>query len=225
MSEDSIENRQQFAHARGQGNFLRFARLAQPCVEGANHRIEAGGDQCRHGPRTPHACPPSPDRATAPPRAAIAVQWGNADEGGNLMLRQLAQFWQFGQQGRGQHRPHSGYTAQQGRVFAPHGVALHHPHPFLVEIIPFRFQPREVDGDPLLHGKGSGVVPVLFRREHRDQLAATHEHGGEGMRVRVGYGARGGAYRVGEVGQHCGIQSVGLPACPWPWRNRALGGD
>ena len=54
MSEQRVENRQQLAHAGGQGDFLRLARRAQSCREGADHRVVARGDQGGHVQRTPN---------------------------------------------------------------------------------------------------------------------------------------------------------------------------
>ena len=45
MASYGIENRQELAHAGGQGQFLRLARAAQALVERANDGIEARGDQ------------------------------------------------------------------------------------------------------------------------------------------------------------------------------------
>lgn len=92
MFQHRIEDRQQFPHAGGERHLFRFAARTQALIEGPNHRIEAGCDEGAHIEDRAHLCPSAPDSAPPPQCAAVAIQWRDADEGRNLLVRQGAEF-------------------------------------------------------------------------------------------------------------------------------------
>ena len=76
MFQHRIQDRQQLAHARGQGNFGRLPRGAQPLVEGFEHRIMTHGDQGAHIQHAAHQGATTPHGALAPQGPAVPVEGG-----------------------------------------------------------------------------------------------------------------------------------------------------
>ena len=72
--------------------FLALPARAEPLIEDSDHRVESGGDNRAHVEHGPDLCAPAPHRPSAPECPAVAVEWGHADEGGDLLVRQGAQF-------------------------------------------------------------------------------------------------------------------------------------
>jgi hypothetical protein len=83
----------QYAPTRHHRDLRRLALLAQPGPEGVEHRSGAHGAQRTHGERGAHARPTSPDQAFAARRSArpaVALERGDADQGGRLLVAQSA---------------------------------------------------------------------------------------------------------------------------------------
>lgn len=96
MFQHHIENRQQLPQARRERDLLRFARSLQTLIEGANHRIESGGEDGAHIENGADLCASAPHGASSSERAAIAIEWRDTHEGGDLLVRQCAQFRKTG---------------------------------------------------------------------------------------------------------------------------------
>jgi len=65
-----IQDRQQFSHARGDGNFEDLACRAEAGIEGAQDGIVLDADQGSHRARGPHRGSAAPDETFAPHLAA-----------------------------------------------------------------------------------------------------------------------------------------------------------
>ena len=113
MFQHGVEDGEQLAHAGRQGHLFRFAGRTQALIEGPDHRIEAGRDDGAHIEDRAHLRPSAPDSAPPPQRAAVAIQWRDADEGRNLLVRQDAKFRETRQQSRGHDGTHPRHTLQQ----------------------------------------------------------------------------------------------------------------
>ena len=80
MFHHGVQDRQQLAHAGGQGHLCRLPCRPQALVEGLEHRIIPDRHQGTHVQSGPHMGASSPDRPAAPERAAIPVQRGHPDQ-------------------------------------------------------------------------------------------------------------------------------------------------
>jgi hypothetical protein len=103
MFEHRNEHREQFSHTRGEGDLLGFAHAAEPLIEGADHRVEAGGDNRIHVQHGPDLRTPAPHRPPPAQCPTIPVERGHADQRGDLLMGQGTQFRQIGEQRGGQH--------------------------------------------------------------------------------------------------------------------------
>ena len=92
MFQHRIEHRQQLAHAGGECHFLRFPGVLQPLIEDSDHRIEPGGDNGPHIQNRANLRAATPHRPSPSECSAIAIQWGHANERGDLLIRQRAEF-------------------------------------------------------------------------------------------------------------------------------------
>ena len=91
-----IENGEQFANGRDEGDLFGFADCAQVPVESANHRVVAGGGQGGHVQGSAHLGAASPHSALASELATVAVERGHADEDRDLAAVQLARVPLYG---------------------------------------------------------------------------------------------------------------------------------
>ena len=92
MFDHCVENDQELAHARRERHLLCFPPSTQALIEGPDHRIEPGRDEGAHIEDRAHLRPSTPDRASPPQRAAVAIQRRHADEGRDLLVRQGGEF-------------------------------------------------------------------------------------------------------------------------------------
>src|SRR6266404_3737569 len=85
VAQHGVENGEQLAHGGDEGEAGRFAGVAQMAIEGLEHRVVLDGDQAGHVERRPNLDPTSLDLALAAVSAAVAVHWGDAGEGRDLV--------------------------------------------------------------------------------------------------------------------------------------------
>jgi len=66
--------------------------------------------------------PSAPDRAFTSDGAAVSVERGDPNQGGDLLTAQDTELRQTGEQGCGQDRPNSGHALQQFVLLPPQGT-------------------------------------------------------------------------------------------------------
>ena len=214
MFEHGIDDGQQLAHAGSQGHLLGFAGGAQAQIEDANRRIEAGRHDRAHIENGTDLCASAPHRASPSERPAIAIERGDADEGGDLFVRQRAQLREIGQQRCGQDRPDAGDAAQQLVFLAPDGTLANGLGQLRVRLLQGAFEPADMGAQILADGGPCAPQPVLLRRQHLDELTATSNQGGQGVGLLVGQRAGLRSYHLCKVRQHLGIQRIRLGQLP-----------
>src|SRR3954454_6556251 len=101
VTDDRVEDRQQFPHAGGQGDFGRTTRLAQAQIHPADHRIDASGYQSGHVERRADGGAATTNNTTPPHGAAVAVHRRHTDQGRKPPAVECPEFGEFGQQGAG----------------------------------------------------------------------------------------------------------------------------
>src|SRR5439155_15728793 len=91
-AEHRVQNREELAHAGREGHLLRLAGREEALIDRANHGVATRGDQRGHVERRANGSPSAPNEAFASERAAVARQWGHADEGRDLFAGQRPEF-------------------------------------------------------------------------------------------------------------------------------------
>lgn len=98
MLKHGIHHRQQFSHTGRQCDLGRFAGLAQSWVEGFQDTIMTSCYPRAPREGSPYGSAATPDRPFSTEGAAVSIQWGDADQGRDLLVRQGPQLRQFCQQ-------------------------------------------------------------------------------------------------------------------------------
>lgn len=112
-AEHRVENREELTHAGRERNLLRRAGAEETAVELANQGLRRVATQRGHVERRANGSAPTPDEAFARERAAVAGQWGHADEGRNLFAWQRAEFGPITNQRAANDGPDAGDGAQE----------------------------------------------------------------------------------------------------------------
>src|SRR5215210_8383556 len=99
--EDSVEDREELAHASHQCHLLRFASRQKTLVEFLHYRVATRGDQGAHIQRPSDLGSTSPHASMAAQGARVAVERSDPNQGGYSLVRERAQLGHSGQQGAG----------------------------------------------------------------------------------------------------------------------------
>jgi len=210
MFKHGVDDRQQLAHAGHEGYLLGFAGRQQSLVERADHRIEPRGDDCCHIQGGPDTGAPSPDSATAPQGPAITIERGDADQCGNLFLREGAQFREIRQQRGGQDRTDARHTAQQRLLLSPDWTLANGLGQIGISLLQGPFKPRDMGAQILPDGGAGTHQAVFFSCQHLDELLPARHQRGQGLSLLVGQRPQFWPNHFGEPSQHVSINGVGL---------------
>ena len=122
--EHEIEDGQELAHAGNGGDFEGLAGGDQAVGEGLDGGVEAHGGQGGHVEGGADVRPAAEDGAFAAQGARIAVERGDADEGGDLLAIEFAQFGQAREQLAGGGLADARGTGEDLELAAPILVGL-----------------------------------------------------------------------------------------------------
>jgi hypothetical protein len=101
MFDHRIEDGQELAHGGDESDLLALAGPQESEVEPANDGVETRGDQRGHVQSAAHGGPSAPDVSGAREGAAVAVERGDPDQGGDLPASELAELRELGNEGGG----------------------------------------------------------------------------------------------------------------------------
>jgi len=205
-----IEDDEDLAHAGSPGHLVGLSGPQEPLIELSDDGIAAGG---RHGAHVEHrtdVASSAPDLALSLVGTAVAVQRGNAHQGGDLAAVQGAEFRQSGDHRRGRDGAHAGEALEDLVLFAPQGAFADELAEVPVDGCQALFEDLDelldVGTDPL----GGADQTVLLRREHLDDLTAPGVEGLELAELDRLEGPDLGSDRFAETGQDAGIDGIGL---------------
>lgn len=163
---DGVQDDQQFMHAGHQGDLLGLGRGRQLGTEGLEHAIETPTYQGCVVQRPTSSGAPAKDVTPATHGARVAVDESRADQGGNFLAVELAQFGQLRGVGiRDLHEAGLGLGMGHARPLAlghQHGLQLAAPH----------------------HQRGEFMLQFIGRRQGQGLLVAAgglQQHGPEGQ--------------------------------------------
>ena len=169
-----MEDRQQFSHAGDQRHLGRLPSGPEARVEDADHRVMAGGHERAHVERRTDRGAAAPDHALAPPRAAVAGARRHPDQGGDLLVGQGAQLGQLAQERATDPGADPGDGPQEILLGPPERTAAKGLVEVAVHVHELALEPADVLRDAPAHGRGGKAEPVLFGRQHLEQLPAPH---------------------------------------------------
>ena len=100
---EGVGEHEQLAQAGDERHLGRLAGGDEALGEGLDARVVAGGRQGGHVERVAHLGAAAPAAAPPAPGAAVAIEGGHPDQGGDLLAGAGAQFGHVGQPGGGGH--------------------------------------------------------------------------------------------------------------------------
>src|SRR5262252_8292064 len=90
--DDAVENGKELSHGSNESDHFRFTCEDEALIEGADGRIVTDGHQGRHVKGTPHGCTSALNGTVAPKATRILIKRSDADQRGNLMTVEFAEF-------------------------------------------------------------------------------------------------------------------------------------
>ena len=202
---------EEFAHDGDEGDFEGFACGAQALVEGAQDGVAAGGAEGGHVEGLAGGDPSALDGAGAAPGAAVAVERGQAGQGGDLVFAESAKFRQSGEQGRS-GKDTDALNRDETLDFGPQPWGgFNQLRDEGLEFFDLAIEMTQVaaqrSGDV---GAACKLQPVGFAGAILDQLGPPCDKFLQPHRERVRRWRRGRLQRAAKVGQHDSVDLVGL---------------
>src|SRR5262249_43982940 len=105
VSDDGIEDGEELAGDRNDGDHLGLSSRDQTVEEGLQKGIVLFGDHCAHEQDAAHGRATSPDVALALPLAGLLGVWRQTSKGSDLFAAEGAELGQLGNQRASDHRP------------------------------------------------------------------------------------------------------------------------
>src|SRR5436309_7901686 len=161
---------EELAHAGREGHLLRLAGREEALIERANHRIATGGHQRGHVERRANRSASAPNQAFAPERAAVARQWGHADEGRDLFAGQRPEFGQIADKRATDDGTNAGDRAQKILFRPPDGTGLNRTVQVVINIVELALQPADVLDDTPTDGRHGVLETVALGAHHPEDL-------------------------------------------------------
>ena len=207
---EGVAEDEELAQAGSERDFGWLAGREQALVRGPEARIVADRCQRSHVERGADPGAATPDAPAPAPGAAVAVEGGHADQGGDLPAGAAPEFGQLREQGSGGHRADAGNALEPGGAGAQGGLGLHDGRERPVRLLD---QARQHGQERVAAGQLVGrqvAALLLLGHARRDQLVPAAGEGLEpSLRLRE-RGAPRGAHLRREPRQHASIQLIGL---------------
>ena len=87
MVSDGVEDGEELVHGGDESDFGELPGGTKALVEGSDWEIEADSGERGHVEDGANGSSATPDAALSAKGAAIGVEWGNADESGDFLVR------------------------------------------------------------------------------------------------------------------------------------------
>ena len=145
-----VQDREQLAHAGGQGDLRRFARGSQALIQPFAYRVVPDSDPRAHGQGSPDRGATAPHGAGPPQGSPVSIAGGYTDPRGEALAAQGAQLRQVEPQGPGTHGAKARHTPERGLMLAPHWAGTQGGIPIVSKGRYARVKPRHMglDIDP-----------------------------------------------------------------------------
>lgn len=142
-------------------------------VMGSDDRVGTAGDERCHEESGAHGGATAGDGAAAARHAAVAIDWSDADQGGDLAAGAAAEFGQIGDQRAQRGRTDPGNALQEVGIGGPSWVVADGVVDVAVQLGQFGLQQREVPFDrpdapalvgPRLRLPSATIISMTWRR-------------------------------------------------------------
>ena len=207
---EGVAEDEELAQAGSERDFGWLAGREQALVRGPEARMVADRCQRSHVERGADPGAATPDAPAPAPGAAVAVEGGHADQGGDLPAGAAPEFGQLREQGSGGHRADAGDALQPGGAGAQGGLGLHEGRQIPVRLLD---QAGHHGQECVAAGqlRGLQVAALLLLGDARlDQLVPAAAKGLQPPLHLRGLGAQWGPHLRREARQPAGIQPIGL---------------
>jgi hypothetical protein len=196
-SDQGIENRQQFAHGGGEGQFFWFALGDQPGVEPLDGRVVTRGDEGHHVEDAAEATSSAPHGSFAGSFSRVVVKRSHADELGNLLAIEFAQLGKFGDERADGNRANAFDGAENFDFSLVGFVAGNGLFDLLINRFELRFEAFQDSLDRMANVAITRLLqPIFLLIDQIDQLPAAFDECAEfGLLVGLG-GLRCGAIPI-----------------------------
>jgi hypothetical protein len=171
VSHHGIEDDQQFPHAGCQGDLFGFPFGHKTLVEVADHGVVPGSDQGPHVEGGPDGSATAPDHSLSAQCAAVLGQRRNADQRGDLLPVECAQFGKVGQESATDDGTDAGDAAQEVLLGTPHRALLDGLVQVGVDVGQASLQPTDVLFEAFFHRRERMGETIPFGDQHFDELA------------------------------------------------------
>jgi len=209
--DEAIGLDEEFAHEGDQGDFARFASLAEAVVEAGEERMVLGGDQSGHVEGFADGGSAAPDFSPAAPLAAVAVEGGQAGQGGDLASVQLPQLGQVSHQLEGRIPSDSGDGLEDSDGLTERLGLLEEEADLVVQLVQKLIEGLEEGVDLLANEVGGGIAqPTTLPMDLLQELISSLDQFDQ-LPVLWGEGFLGSRMEGRSVlGEDFGIDSVGF---------------
>src|ERR1700730_10103331 len=173
VSQDGVEDGEEFSHASGDGDFGRFAGGAQPLIGMAERQLVANGDHDRHKEGGAHRAAATGDGASAPEGTAIAVEGSQPGKAGDFAAVEGAPFGYFCDQRTGDGVADRRHACEQVLLLAPCRTAAAPLVDVLLDLTELGLQHGQDTLQAAPHARLRQVsTAIAFSPNHLDDLAA-----------------------------------------------------
>ena len=210
--DEGVEDGEEFPHAGGDAELVGFALLGEPLGELSDDGVAAGGVEGGHVEGAADASPPAADPSGFGGMSAVLVDGRDADEGGDLLAVDLAEFGELGDERDGRDGSDSGDAGQEVVELAPVGVGGAEFGDVFVEVFDSLLEQFDELLNVAAHGGIAGGFEVVFLlSEEFDDLASAGDEGVELPLIFGRFGAETEVFGVlGIADQQAGVEGVGF---------------
>jgi len=210
IADEGIEDGCELSHGGDKSDLGRFPVVAQALVEETEGVIMADGAECRHVEGTAHRGAAAGDMALAAELSAIVIDRRDADQGGELLMLDAAEFRELGEEHGGRCRAdaidagHDGLSVGQGSIgfdgSGDRGIDLR-------ELVA---QHSNMLVDPGGDGGGGMLEMIALGDQSLDEVAPARDQARQSRARRIDRRQGRGTHRLAEARQDTGIDRVRL---------------
>ena len=211
ITEDRVEGHEEFPHRRSEGQLARAAGGDEALVEGGDDGIVADGGERGHVQHVADGGPAAGNHAAAAEGATVAIDRGDADEGGDFPAVEVAELGEIGDEGVGGNGPDAGDRAQEVFRGPPDWRGAHSSVDVALELTQGVLEPADMGIEAPLEGGLFDEPPaVVLGAQHVDELAAAGDEFAQEPGLRIGHGPGRGSDGGGEPGDGLRVEGIGL---------------
>src|SRR5262245_25866434 len=209
---DRVEDRQQLAGDRDDGDFLRLAGCYEAIKEGLEDRVVPPGHDGAHEQGCAHARPAAANEALTAPLPRLTGERREADECCDLLAAEGPKLRQLGNERTRNYRPDARHRGEQVLFLAPGRRATHGTVNIRLNARELTLQRLHEPADALFDTRISQLLTLPFGADHLNDLTPAGDKIGELLGCLIGQRPWCDAGRLAKMGNYAGIDRVRLGA-------------